>query len=112
MVETPPGDTPEHLTISVRELCKIARVIPTYLYAQAREGKAPNPRRGRVPLAEALSWLEQRAAKHAARADAAQRLREMISRDAELTSSLAVGRPADTRLRAPAKEGEHEPPRK
>lgn len=66
-VETPPG-SPGDLTIHIRELCLIARVHTVYFYTQVREGKAPKPRRGRIPLREAVAWLERRAEKYSDRA--------------------------------------------
>jgi hypothetical protein len=81
MAKTPAGVPPddelilaELCKIPVAELSKIARVAPTYYYAEARRGRAPKPDKG-VTLAEAKAWLDGRIAKKAARAAAVRRLR-------------------------------------
>lgn len=81
MAELPqPGDPPSgDLTIHIRELCLLARVTTVYYYFEAKEGKAPKPRRGRIPLREALAWLQKRAEKYADRAAAVERLRSRRS---------------------------------
>jgi hypothetical protein len=81
VTEIPPG-SPGDLTIHIRELCLIARVHTVYYYTQVKEGKARKPRRGRIPLREAIAWLERRAEKYSDRAAAVERLRNRLSPEA------------------------------
>lgn len=79
MAKTSAGTIPDELIpsrIPVIELCRVARCTPSNYYTLARRGKAPKPKRG-ITLAEAKSWLEGRAAKKAARAEALKQLREL-----------------------------------
>ncbi len=70
--------------VPVAEICKIAGITQTFFYAEARRGRAPKSAGGAgVPLEAAKAWLDARAAKKAARAEAVRRLRELCGRDAE-----------------------------
>lgn len=68
--------------VPVAEICKIAGITTTFFYAEARRGRAPKPQKG-VTLDEAKAWLDARAAKKTARAEAVRRLRELCGRDAK-----------------------------
>jgi hypothetical protein len=76
VTDLPTGAAPDDL-ISIADLARIAGVRPTYYYAEARAGRAPRPKKG-VSFAEAVSWLEGRARKKAAREDTLRRLREVV----------------------------------
>jgi hypothetical protein len=74
----PPGnDLIPVARIPVAEVCKIAKIAPTFYYAEARRGRAPKSHCG-LTLAEATAWLNARFSKKVARAESVRRLRELF----------------------------------
>lgn len=92
MIEVETPGSPESQTIHISELCRLIGMLESQYYLEVKQLRAPKTQRGRIPVAAALTWLEQRVAKYSKRVEAVERLREWQRRHDASGAEFASGK--------------------